>query len=186
MDSRTMKIMGFLLMGICITGCATMRDVVQSKERGEGMSKVYPVNADQAWEIAKAVFRWERTEALEEHRSEGYMLTSTEASPLSWGTIIGVWIEPVNNDHTRVTVVVKRKNPAEVSTPVTEAIFHDDFEIAVRMKAGRSFAPAPPAHKSQSAPPGHPPHPRPMLLWSRGPSRTFDRGQGMIFLSWPP
>jgi hypothetical protein len=117
------------------------------------MSKVYPVNADQAWEIAKTVFRWERTEAVEEHRSEGYMLTSSEESLISWGTMIGVWIEPVNNNSTRVTVVIKRKNPTEVLTPVTEAMFHDDFEMAARMKAGRFFTPAPPAAKSQSAPP---------------------------------
>jgi len=141
MDSRTAKIMGFLLIGICMTGCATMRDVVRSKERGEGMSKVYPVNADQAWEIAKTVFRWERTEVVEEHRSEGYMLTSSEESLISWGAMIGVWVEPVNNDSTRVTVVVRRKSPIEVFIPVTEAIFHDDFEMAARMKAGRSFTP---------------------------------------------
>jgi hypothetical protein len=152
MDSRTTKIMGFLLIGICMTGCATMRDVVRSKGRGEGMSKVYRVNADQAWEIAKTVFRWERTEAVEEHRSEGYMLTSTEESLISWGAMIGVWIEPVNNNSTRVTFVVRRKSPTEVFIPVTEAMFHDDFEMAARTKAGRSFT-RPPAAQSQSAPP---------------------------------
>ena len=71
MNSRGMKITEFLLIWVCLTGCATMSDVVQSKERGRGTSKVYPVNADQAWEIAKTVFRWERTDAVEEHRSEG-------------------------------------------------------------------------------------------------------------------
>ncbi len=156
MDSRTMKIMGFLLIGICITGCATLHDVVRSKERGEGTSRVYPVNADQAWEIAKTVLRWERTEAVEEHRSEGYMLTSSEKSLISWGAMIGVWIEPLNNDSTRVTFVVKRRDPTEVFIPVTEAIFHDDFELAARMKTGRFITPAPPADKSQSAAPEQP------------------------------
>jgi hypothetical protein len=141
MNSRLKKIMGLPLIGICIAGCATMHDVVRSKERGGGMSKVYPINADQAWEIAKTVFRWERTDAIEEHRSEGYMLTSTEENLISWGTMIGVWIEPVNKDSTKVTVVVKRKNPTEVLTPVTEAIFHDDFELAARLKPGRPFVP---------------------------------------------
>ncbi len=153
MNSRLKKIMGLPLIGICIAGCATMHDVIQSKERGRGMSKVYPINADQAWEIAKTVLRWERTDAVEEHRSEGYMLMSTEENLISWGTMIGVWIEPVNNDSTKVTVVVKRKNPTEVLTPVTEAVFHDDFELAARLKAGRPFAPGPPAAPSQSPPP---------------------------------
>ena len=103
MNSRGMKITEFLLIWVCLTGCATMSDVVQSKERGRGTSKVYPVNADQAWEIAKTVFRWERTDAVEEHRSEGYMLASSGESLISWGTVTGVWVEPVNSDSTRVT-----------------------------------------------------------------------------------
>jgi len=156
MDSRRMKIMGFLLIGICLTGCATLHDVVQSKERGEGTSRVYPVNADQAWEIAKTVFRWERTETVEEHRSEGYMLTSSEESLISWGAMIGVWIEPVNNDSTRVTFVVRRKNPTELFISVTEAMFHDDFELAGRIKTGRFITPVPVAGKSPSAAPEQP------------------------------
>jgi hypothetical protein len=138
MNPRGMKIMGFLLIAVFLTGCATTGDVVRSKERGGGMSKVYPVNAGQAWEIAKTVFYWEGTGAVEEHRSEGYMLTSSGESLISWGAVMGVWIEPVNDDRTRVTVVLKRKNPAEVLIPLTEASFHEDFELAARIKAGRS------------------------------------------------
>lgn len=156
MNSRGMKITGFLLIWVCLTGCATMSDVVQSKERGRGTSKVYPVNADQAWEIAKTVFRWERTDAVEEHRSEGYMLTSSGESLISWGTVMGVWIEPVNNGSTKVTAVIKRKNPTEVLTSLTEAIFHEDFEMAARIKAGRSFTPAPATVRSPSVPPEEP------------------------------
>ncbi len=152
MDLRAMKTVGFLLIGICLTGCATTGDVVRSKEQGRGMSKVYPVNADQAWEIARTVFRWEGTESVEEHRSEGYMLTSCGGTAISWGRVMGVWIEPVNNDSTRVTVVIKKKNPIEVLAPLSEAAFHDDFEMAVRIKAGRSLAPARSAPESKSAP----------------------------------
>ena len=152
MNAHGIKIMGFLLIGVCITGCATVSDVLRSKEQGKGTSKVYRLNADEAWEAAKTVFRWEEAEAIEEHRSEGYMLTSIGESSISWGALMGVWIEPVSKDRTRVTVVVKRKNPAEVLTTVTEAIFHDDFEVAARMKAGGSLTPTPPANQSQTAP----------------------------------
>lgn len=156
MNSRGMKITGFLLIWVCLTGCATMSDVVQSKERRRGTSKVYPVNADQAWEIAKTVFRWERTDAVEEHRSEGYMLASSGESLISWGTVMGVWVEPVNRDSTSVTVVIKRRNPTEVLPSLTEATFHEDFEMAARIKAGRSFTPALPAVRSPSVPPEEP------------------------------
>ena len=152
MNSRGMKIIGILMIGVCMTGCATRGGVVRSKERGKGMSKVYPIHADQAWEIAKTAFRWEHTDAVEEHRSEGYVLTSIGESPVTLGAVMGVWIEPVDKDRTRVTVVIKRKNPTEVLTTITEAAFHEDFEMAARIKAGRSFTPAPPAATSQSAP----------------------------------
>jgi len=139
MNARGMKIMGCLLILVCAPGCATMSDVVRSKEQGKGTSKVYRVNADEAWEIAKAVFRWEETDAVEEHRSEGYMLTSSGESSVSWGVVMGVWIERVNDESTRVTVVIKRKNPTEVLIALTEAAFHDDFELAVRIKAVKSL-----------------------------------------------
>lgn len=148
MNSRAMKVIGFLLIGICLAGCATTGDVVKSKERGKGTSKVYSVNLEQAWEIAKTVFRWEETEPVEEHRSEGYMLATSGDSLTSWGAVMGVWIEPVDKDKTKITVVVKRKNPAEISIPITEATFHDDFGMAARIRAGRSFAPASPALSS--------------------------------------
>ena len=139
MTARGMKLMGFLLILVCATGCATMSDVVRSKERGEGTSKVYRVNANEAWEIAKAVFRWEETGDVEEHRSDGYMLTSSGESSISWGALMGVWIKPVSEDSTKVTVVIKRRNPTEVIITLTEAAFHDDFQLAVRLKAGKSL-----------------------------------------------
>ena len=95
MNSCGMRIIGILLIGVCMTGCATRGGVVQSKERGKGMSKVYPIDADRAWEIAKTVFRWEHTDAVQERRSEGYMLTNIGESPVTWGAVMGVWIEPV-------------------------------------------------------------------------------------------
>ncbi|HXX33891.1 MAG TPA: hypothetical protein VEM15_05380 [Thermodesulfobacteriota bacterium] len=139
MNAHGMKMMGFLLILVCTMGCATMSDVVRSKEQGNGTSKVYRVTTDEAWEIAKAVFRWEETGAVEEHRSEGYMLTSMGESLTSWGIVMGVWIEPVNDHSTKVTIVIKRKNPTDVITPLTEAAFHEDFELTVRFKTRRSL-----------------------------------------------
>ncbi len=48
---------GFLFLFALLGGCATMGDVVKAKD--EGTSKVYSVNSEQAWMIAKVVFRWE-------------------------------------------------------------------------------------------------------------------------------
>lgn len=52
-----------------------MNDVVRAKESGtEGITKTYPVSAEQAWDIAKAVFHGEGSDAIEEHKNKGYSL----------------------------------------------------------------------------------------------------------------
>jgi hypothetical protein len=123
----------FVILGLfaLLAGCATMGDVVRAKD--EGTAKVYPVNADQAWEIAKTVFRWEGADAIEEHKSEGYMLTSSGMNWVSWGAVMGAWIEPVDKDNTRVTVVTKRRIATNVATTLTETTFHKRFAQAVEI-----------------------------------------------------
>lgn len=120
-------------------GCATMGDVVQAKDTGsEGTARNYPVTADQAWEIAKTVFRWEGADAIEEHRRDGYMLTSSGPNLVSWGTVMGAWIEPVSRDSTKVTIVTKRRISVNVATTLTEGTFHRRFAQAVDIiKKGR-------------------------------------------------
>jgi len=128
-----MKIIGCLLILVCAIGCATTSDVVRAKTQGKGTSRVYPLNVERAWEIARTVFRFEDPKVIEEHRSEGYMVARIGESTISSGAVMGVWIEPVDKENTRVTVVIKRRDPTELSVPVTETDFHDNFVLAWRM-----------------------------------------------------
>jgi hypothetical protein len=122
----------FLSFFVLLTGCATMNDVVKVKEDGsEGTTKVYPVTADQAWEISKTVFRWEGSDAIEEHRDQGYMLTSSGMNLVSWGAVMGAWIEPVDRNNTKVTVVTKRRVTVNIATTLTETTYHKRFAQAV-------------------------------------------------------
>jgi hypothetical protein len=124
----------FLSLVALLNGCSTMSDVVRVKEAGtEGTTKVYPVNADQAWEISKTVFRWEGSDAIEEHRDQNYMLTSSGMNLVSYGTVMGAWIEPVDKDNTKVTVVTKRRITVDVATTLTEGTFHKRFAQAVEI-----------------------------------------------------
>jgi len=132
-----------LLLVIFVAGCATMSDVVRAKD--EGTSKVYPVNADQAWDIAKTVFRWEGADAIEEHRKEGYMLTSSGMNLVSIGAVMGAWIDPIDQNNTKVTVVTKRRIATNIATTLTETTFHNRFAQAVDIvKAGKPLPVAPP------------------------------------------
>lgn len=143
MFKKGLTVLVFISLIALLGGCATMGDVVRAKD--EGTAKVYPVNSEQAWEIAKTVFRWEGADAIEEHKSEGYMLTSSGMNWVSWGAVMGAWIEPVDKENTRVTVVTKRRIATNIATTLTEATFHKRFAQAVEIvKKGNRLPPNPP------------------------------------------
>jgi hypothetical protein len=138
---------GFLsLIFAVLNGCATLNDVVQAKESGaEGTVKVYPVTKDQGWEIAKTVFRWEGSDAIEEHKDQNYMLTSSGMNLVSYGAVMGAWIEPVDKDNSRVTVVTKRRVTINLATTLTETTFHRRFAQGVDIvKKGQPLPRNPP------------------------------------------
>jgi hypothetical protein len=132
------KILQLILLLIWVTGCATGSDILREKEQGKGTSKVYPVNADLAWKVAETVFRWKGMDAIEDHRSEGYMLTKSKDSGISWGVIAGAWIEPIDNDNTKVTVITKKMNPTDMSSiTFNETTFHEEFAAGVEILRGK-------------------------------------------------
>ncbi len=124
---------------VLLSGCSTMNDVVRVKENGsEGTAKVYPINEDQEWTIAKTVFRWEGADAIEEHKDKGYMLTSSGMDLISAGAVMGAWIEPVDKENTKITVVTKRRLTINVFTTLMESTFHKRFAQAVEiLKQGK-------------------------------------------------
>jgi hypothetical protein len=143
---RRMVVAGLAAAVVALSGCATLNDVVSAKESGkEGLTRTYPVDADQAWDIAKTVFRWEGADAIEEHRKEGYMLTSSGMSLVSYGAVMGAWVEPVDRASTKVTVVTKRRVQTNVFTTLTEETFQRRFEQAVAIvKKGQPLPRTPP------------------------------------------
>ncbi len=130
---------------VLVSGCATMTDVLKAKAAGEGTTKVYPVSKDQAWMIAVTVFRWEGADAIEQHRDQGYMLTSSGMNLVSYGAVMGAWVEPFEQDLTKVTVVTKRRLATNLATTLTETTFHARFAQAVEIvKAGKPLPALPP------------------------------------------
>lgn len=131
---NAMRVLIVVFIGVLLSGCSTMNDVVGAKESGsEGTTKVYPVNEDVAWEIAKKVFRWEGADAIEEHRDQGYMLTGSGPNLVSWGAVMGAWIEPVGDSQTRVTVITKRRITINIATTLTEGTYHRRFAEVVEI-----------------------------------------------------
>jgi hypothetical protein len=133
MYSLAQRLLLVVLMAGLGVACATLNDVIKAKQQGKGVSKVYPINEDDAWKIAKRVFRWEGTDAIEEHRDEGFMLTSSGMNLVSYGAVMGAWIERVDEENTKVTVVSKRRLSTDLFTTMTHGRFHDLFARAVNI-----------------------------------------------------
>jgi len=137
MIERGMRILILCLVFTFIVGCMTMSDVVKSKQ--DGMTNAYSVSADQAWEIAKTIFHWGSADAVEEHRKENYLAASSGAN------VMVAWIEPLEKKIVRVTVVSKRRFPANPMSDLTERDFQNYFAQAVEMvNAGKPLPSSPP------------------------------------------
>ena len=52
---------------------------------------------------------------------------------VSWGTVMGAWVEPIDTDNTKVTVVTKRRVTINIATTLTEGTFHKRFAQAVEI-----------------------------------------------------
>jgi hypothetical protein len=120
-----------LLFLSLLIGCATMTDVLKDKENGT--AKIYNIEKDMAWEIAMTVLRWEGCETIEEHKLSNYMLTTVGQNFVSEGSLVGVWIEPITEKETNVTVVTKRKVQTNLATGLTETTFQNSFAQAVEI-----------------------------------------------------
>jgi len=137
MIERRMKILILFLGLTFMVGCMTMSDVIKSKQNG--MTNAYSISADQAWEVAKTVFHWGNADAVEEHRKENYLAASSGAN------VMVAWIEPLEKKTVRVTVVSRRRFPANPTTDLTERDFLNYFAQAVEMmNSGRPLPSSPP------------------------------------------
>jgi len=121
-----------LLALVWLSGCASMATVLQAKADGGGTTVAYSVTSDQAYDISMAIFRWEGSDAIEEHKSQGYMLTSWTQ------TVAGAFVEKIDGDSAKVTVVTQRKSPTRLVTDLTEGTFHNLFAKSVEIvKSGK-------------------------------------------------
>lgn len=144
---RWLKIFSFVVLSIWLVSCTTLADVMKTKDEGGGTSQIYPVDKDQAFEIAMTVFHWEGSDAVEAHQLQGYMLVTYPFIPmLTGGGNAGVWIEPQGTGQVRVTVVTLDRYPgSDMWMGRTETRFHRRFGQAVELiKAGKPLPLVPP------------------------------------------
>jgi hypothetical protein len=116
---------------VAISGCTTQKDAHVEKRHGGGTSRVYAVDAAHAYDAAREVFREEGADPIEDHRESNYLLTSSGPGFATQGSVMGAWFQPVDEYHTLVTVVTKRRVSVTLATTLTESTFHDRFATKV-------------------------------------------------------
>jgi len=131
-------LLAVLAVMMLTNGCASRQElsdsVIQERNAGkQGVTRVYPVPADQAWEITEAVFRWEKTDEVEKHCAENYVITSTGMKMLAFGSVLVVWIDPADSATTKVTVVTKRRVEDDAFTSLNESTFFERFEQGMKI-----------------------------------------------------
>jgi hypothetical protein len=141
------RALGALLVlgALAFVACATRRDVVVSKLRGRGISHVYPITTEQAWTISKTILELEPTEKVDEHKSDGYMLTSDSSSTFTPSTYMGVFIEPDGPAAAKVTFVTRRRTPTQSYATLSESSFHRKFAELLTLIATVGQLPTPDA-----------------------------------------
>lgn len=140
----------FLVAIFLAGGCASRQqlseEIVNARKAGTmGMTKVYPVDTKQSWEITLAVFRWEKTDEIEEHRDENYIITSTGMKMAVYGSVMGVWIEPADSVSSKITVIAKRRVESDKFTMLNAETFFRRFEQGMKiLKDGKKLPVLPP------------------------------------------
>lgn len=109
-----------------------MSEVVAAKAQGtEGVTVDYPITENQAWDIAQAVLRDAGAQAIEDHRPEGYMLTTSPNTLGVSGALVGLWIKKSSASTTAVTVISKRQIKSALLVSPSESQLQDKFARAV-------------------------------------------------------
>jgi hypothetical protein len=121
----------YLLAG----GCATTIDDL-TRERYEGRSAVYPISRDNAWEITRTVLleAGAKPAEIEEDRAENL---------INWVSVLGVFVEPVDPERTRVTAQRPPTPCNPLPPPLTEDMFLERFDKAIKMLQSGKPLPAP-------------------------------------------
>ena len=129
-----------LHLGLFFGSCSTLNTVIEDKEAGGGTTEAYDVSYDDAWVIAKKSYRWAGSDAIEEYKVEGYMLTSKGQNLVSSGSVMGTWIKDLGNNKCEVTCVSKRRIQTQWATGMTESKYHKYFAKGLEiMKSGEEL-----------------------------------------------
>lgn len=117
------------------TGCRSRASVQDAYDARQGTSVIYEVDPGAAYDAALDVLEDEGVDELEEHPRDLHALGGFGMNFVSWGTWVGVWIDPAQGGGSEVTVVTRRKMATNVATVLTETTFHERLRSKLDRRA---------------------------------------------------
>src|SRR5687767_2974233 len=86
-----------VMLSVSTFSCVSLNGVIEERHEGGGTTKVYAVPPSRAYDVAVAALHDADVDAVEEHRDKGYVLCSKGYNFLSYGAVIGVFVEPAGS-----------------------------------------------------------------------------------------
>ena len=114
----------------------TEQDVLSAYQANDTESRTFQISMGQAWNAAHAALLWNDADSVVEHSTERCMIGIAGFTPWSYGHAMGVWIEPVRPDVTRIRVVVSRALATTVSAPSESSLLNDIERALILEKRG--------------------------------------------------
>jgi len=117
-----MKKIVIIFLCLYLAGCATLQSVKELK--GHGVIKAYNVPIDMAGQAAIEVLHDLKFVIQEGSIQQGYLIGTTRLSGWSWGELVGVYFNKLNDYKSNVEVISKRKMATNImAKDWTEIIF---------------------------------------------------------------
>lgn len=121
-----MKVIMFSFFIVLINACSTLTGVSNSKD--SGIKKEYSVSPKEAKEITKKILDSLKVEVSEKYSNDNNTFVGKSWNSIwHWGTLIGVWLDKVNESATMVTVKIMRSYKLQMKVDITEEEFHNTF-----------------------------------------------------------
>jgi len=107
MSSRVLRLGMGVICALTLASCATLSTARTAK--GSGASRVFSTSFKTVWQTTHQAIGMLGPSIVSSNENEGTILAETSISAFSWGEAIAVFVEKVDDSHTRVEVVSKRK-----------------------------------------------------------------------------
>ncbi len=119
-------VLASLFIGLLLTGCATLADARNAK--GKGKSHIYNASFDTVWGTVPKAITELHLSIAGDNRQEGYFLVQKGITAFSYGEEVAVFVEKVDDTHTRVEVVSKKAMATNVFAWNWEKPIHNKLE----------------------------------------------------------